>query len=236
MPPKRRGKDINPRNRRFKTAEEKKATQRKKLQQAAGSDQPRLLFVADSPIVEVAPVEPAPCGNIEDASAARDNHGPEENELANENDTAVADEEIVETLRTFECTGIDDSNIGIVEFDDLEDYCEDHGPPNRNGPSTERCLMHRLMLRVMLRIESEQKNAPAINDKWLTIYLCNHGFWLRSEALPFIAQQLSFDLSGVEIYYLPDIRVWMPDLEFGMLHGTPACPTCSRRALKCQHS
>jgi len=83
MPPKRRGKDINPRNRRFKTAEEKKATQRKKLQQAAGSDQPRLLFVADSPIVEVAPVEPAPCGNIEDASAARDNHGPEENELAN---------------------------------------------------------------------------------------------------------------------------------------------------------
>ena len=70
MPPKRRGKDINPRNRRFKTAEEKQATQRKKLQQAAGSDQPRLLFVADAPILEVANVEPTPHAN----------HVPEENE------------------------------------------------------------------------------------------------------------------------------------------------------------
>jgi hypothetical protein len=30
------------------------------------------------------------------------------------------------------------------------------------------------------------------------------------------------------VYYMRDIRVWMPDLEFGLLHGTPACPPCGR--------
>ena len=55
----------------------------------------------------------------------------QEDELINENGTAAADEDGVETMRTFECTGVEDSNIGIEEFDDLEDYNEDHGPPNK---------------------------------------------------------------------------------------------------------
>jgi hypothetical protein len=54
------------------------------------------------------------------------------------------------------------------------------------------------------------------------------GFWLRSEALPFIASRLHFTLTDNEVYYMRDVRLWMPDLEFRLLHGTPTRPTCGR--------
>jgi hypothetical protein len=80
--------------------------------------------------------------------------------------------------------------------------------------------MHRLLHRALCRIESEEK-AHDIKEGLLE-YLRHHGVWLRSETLHLIARRLHFTLTDNEVYCIHDVRVWMPDLEFWLLHGTPA--------------
>jgi hypothetical protein len=80
--------------------------------------------------------------------------------------------------------------------------------------------VHRLLQRILCRIESEEKAHDI--EKGLLEYLRHHGFWLRSEALPLITSRLHFTLTDNEVSCIRDIRVWMPDLEFGLIHGTPA--------------
>ena len=73
-----------------------------------------------------------------------------------------------------------------------------------------------------LKIECTRTN-PGIDDEgpWLLQYLKNHKFWIRAESAPLICKKLSHTMC-LHGYY-QDVRVWLPDEEFGM---SPPCPSC----------
>lgn len=210
-----RGKDKVPRKRRGNTPRELEEKRRKRLLKAAGIKQATTAFVPRDTGGEAPVADEEGRNNIIDA--------PDVN-------TTVEDDDVnVETVRTVYCDSVDDPNDDIEEFDDSADYDDSNSP---NEPSVGRegglGLMNRLLPRILCQIESEEKANPPFHEKWLVEYLKQHGFWLRSEALPFVASRLRFILTDNEVYCLRDVRVWMADLEFGLLHGTPACPTCGR--------
>jgi hypothetical protein len=63
-------------------------------------------------------------------------------------------------------------------------------------------------------------------DKWLTRYLENHNFWLSRHGLPMIANRLALRVRGADEFYLRDVKVWLPDVQFDKKSDRPCCPSC----------
>jgi len=62
---------------------------------------------------------------------------------------------------------------------------------------------------------------PALEKKWLLESLSL--YWLRRSQGLRILQKLGVEIEGFELAYVSDIKVWLPDREFGVM---PACPVC----------
>ena len=187
-----RGKDKAPRKRRGNTPRELEEKRRKRLLKAAGIKQATTAFVPRDTGGEALVADTEGGNSIIDAPDV--------------DMTVEDDDDNVETVRTVYCNSVDDPNDYIEEFDDSADYDDSNSP---NDPSVGRegrlGLMSRLLHRILCQIESEEKANPPLNEKWLVEYLKHHGFWLRSEALPFIASRLRFMLTDNEVYYLRDV-------------------------------
>lgn len=62
---------------------------------------------------------------------------------------------------------------------------------------------------------------------WLVDYLKDNGWWIRKEYAPKIAKKLHLDVHH-HTYYR-DVRVWIPDLQYGKEY-LPPCPCCKSKS------
>ena len=64
---------------------------------------------------------------------------------------------------------------------------------------------------------------PALEKKWLPESLSLNAYWLRRSQGLRILKKLGVEIEGLNLAYVRDIKVWLPDREFGVM---PACPVC----------
>jgi len=79
------------------------------------------------------------------------------------------------------------------------------------------------MKAIYLRLQSEttgEASRSAFQSKWLLDHLKANNWWVRAKKAKLICTKLGLDFS--EPSYYRDIRVWIPDLEF----GAEAMPPC----------
>jgi hypothetical protein len=62
-------------------------------------------------------------------------------------------------------------------------------------------------------------------DRWLSRHLQQNDFWILKSSLKKIAKKFGILSHFDDGYYLRDIKVWLPDLQWG-LEAMPCCPTC----------
>ena len=92
------------------------------------------------------------------------------------------------------------------------------------------CYRRAIMQR--FKTEASPKFDPK-EEKWLHIFLREHGYWIRSECAQLICRKL--DIPFVQQAYYRDIRVWFPDVEGGQ-NCMPCCPTCKKNQHVRPHS
>lgn len=121
-------------------------------------------------------------------------------------------------------------NLANIAADETE---ENHAIDNSSSEEEEefqdeeggqgtKSTMQKFLEAVRDRIKEECKmEANAEKDKWLFRYLKQHKYWIRSEVSEFMCSQLGIqaDLQG----YYRDVRLWLPDEQFGI---DPVCPSC----------
>jgi hypothetical protein len=98
-----------------------------------------------------------------------------------------------------------------------------------NGSGYMAEFLKRLQQRLNAELTSEKITKEVIN------YLKLNNFWVRAECVPQIACILGYPASGIDRYYLNDVKVWLPDTQFGN-ESMPCCPTCGRNQAVVPHS
>ena len=84
------------------------------------------------------------------------------------------------------------------------------------------------MKAIYLRLQSEttgEASRSAFQSKWLLDHLKANNWWVRAKKAKLICTKLGLDFS--EPSYYRDIRVWIPDLEFGA-EAMPPCVECKK--------
>ena len=116
---------------------------------------------------------------------------------------------------------------------------DDEGRSTKSIPSTKQFFQEssfgRFAAEVVSRIQHECKQDTAPNTKpgsfHLISYLKQQGFWLHKTAAPFLVQQLGMPPT-TNTDYFQDIKIWMPDLQWGKL-AMPCCPSCNSNTHVC---
>ena len=226
-----------------KTAEKRKANKRKKVDaeraatahRKSGFFEKRVRKSADQPAGD----DDANAGACEDSNDASGDHPMTDQEAIaadDEGSDAGEDGELTaeELLATFTATGDDvethvppdvTANYDVADegSGDVDD--EDGGG---GGPDTAAAgLMGAYIYRIHERLKYELGNKiKAFEDKWLLIFLRKkeNGWWIRSGHAEFICSKIP-DLEYGEQSYYRDIRVWLPDQQYGA-HCMPFCGTC----------
>jgi hypothetical protein len=87
-------------------------------------------------------------------------------------------------------------------------------------------IVLKLLEKIQARLSLELRSGTMAVDKWLTRYLENHNFWLSRHGLPMIANRLALRVRGADEFYLRDVKVWLPDVQFDKKSDRPCCPSC----------
>jgi len=85
---------------------------------------------------------------------------------------------------------------------------------------------------VFMRLKHEVSGAfPALERKWLTDMLKDNDYWVLSARAKEVCASLRLNIYTEETkYYFRDIKVWLPDVQFGNEKGTPPCGCCGSAA------
>ena len=94
-------------------------------------------------------------------------------------------------------------------------------------------IMEQIQFECRIRASSnktkKQKKDDSRRTHWIIDFLKAQGFWIRTHHASFILKKLG--LSGVlDTTYFRDVKVWMPDLQYGKAGGMPCCPSCKSNA------
>ena len=103
------------------------------------------------------------------------------------------------------------------------------GGGGNNGPDSAAPLglMKKYIYQVHERLKYELGNKiTALEEKWLLIFLKKkeNGWWIRKENAEYICKKIPELKYGEQSYYR-DIRVWLPDQQYGIL-CMPFCGAC----------
>lgn len=130
----------------------------------------------------------------------------------------------------------DSSDDGSSGGDETDSDDEDTAPIDSDIKKT---VMFKFMkaIRNQLQNEANTKDKEKIKEmkeeRWLMEYLGENGFWIRKECVHSITKKLNaakdkrshhnMQLSN----YYRDIRVWFPDIQYGV---KPVCPYCLKNS------
>ena len=94
--------------------------------------------------------------------------------------------------------------------------------------------MGRYLKEVLKRLQQEvSKNFQGLEqDKWLLTMLREDEWWLRSTRASRVCKKLQLEpqfYTEETKMYLRDIKVWLPDVQWGH-KGLPPCPCCKSAA------
>jgi hypothetical protein len=97
-----------------------------------------------------------------------------------------------------------------------------------NNDEPGESVMGEYLSAVFRRVQHElHKDFSALGERWLLNMLRDNDWWLRSSRAMDICQKLGV-IKNEPAYYR-DIKVWLPDEQFGA-EGTPPCATCKSAA------
>jgi 3'-5' exonuclease len=241
--------DRVPRKRSCETAEQKTAKATKKQKQSQNKNKKaKQAFVASLPRVPVS-ANAANNGDLSITQRGDVNEEPRLREASGTNHDATSSNRqageppsLVETATT-QTSNADrgasptdagaypsDDEAQAVNYDDFE--CEgqmDLGNIVANMDDTwnesndQQSVMATYLLAILVRIRSDVQEAVA-QKQILIPYLNEHGWWIRKEYAETLCKKLKIPFSHAAYYR--DIKVWMPDLQYGVSKGQPLCPAC----------
>ena len=224
-----------------KTAEKRKANKRKKVDAERATTAHRKSGFFEKRVRKSAN-QPADGDDANDGGAGEDSNDASGDHPMTDQEAIAADDEgedgeltAEELLATFTATGDDvethvppdvTANYDVADegSGDVDD--EDGGG---GGPDTAAAagLMGAYIYRIHERLKYELGNKiKAFEDKWLLNFLRKkeNGWWIRNGHAEFICSKIP-DLEYGEQSYYRDIRVWLPDQQYGA-HCMPFCGTC----------
>lgn len=116
---------------------------------------------------------------------------------------------------------------------DLTDIDADFDGNDKSGSG----YMFEFLKRVQERLLAELKKdgVAQIQQKYLKSHLDDNNYWIRAESIPKLASKLNYPVEGVNRYYLKDIKVWLPDTQFG-IENIPCCISCGKNHDVVPHS
>lgn len=112
------------------------------------------------------------------------------------------------------------ATLGAEGGDDGDDSDRDEDTVNESRKGIQQEYLEAVHAQLQEECNTQRPNT---NGDWLIGDLKENGWWLRKENAPMIARKLS--LSVHHVTYYRDIRVWIPDLQYGR-DCLPSCPSC----------
>jgi hypothetical protein len=168
---------------------------------------------------------------------------PPSNNNANNNSVEGADESsMADTDNDVAVTFSDNTNTSIrraprpvianLDAEDDEDddgYDSDgEGGEGAEAMGTEKGIQQEYLQNIHQQLKDECNFQRGKQDgDWLVQYLKDNGWWIRKESAPRIAKKLS--LPVYHYTYYRDVRVWIPDLQYGK-DCMPSCPCCKSKS------
>jgi hypothetical protein len=103
------------------------------------------------------------------------------------------------------------------------DYDSDADDPVESD-GNDLSVMTKYLRAILRQLKAECNTKPPLlldTHCWLRQYLEQNQFWIRKQSVKFICGKLGIDMD-LEGYYR-DVRVWLPDEQYGLW---PTCPSC----------
>lgn len=121
------------------------------------------------------------------------------------------------------------ANLDADDDDDDDGYDSggDDGVNEANRDSVKGIQQEYLQnVHSQLKLECNSQRGKQSED-WLVDYLKENGWWIRKEHATRIAKKLT--LTAYHYSYYRDVRVWLPDLQYGN-ECKPCCPCCKSKS------
>lgn len=120
------------------------------------------------------------------------------------------------------------ASLDLDDDDGYDGHSEDNFDADENASEDEvvqrkgiqQLFLERVHARLKLECNAQHEKE---SDDWILGHLTNNNWWIRQLNAPEMAKKLS--LKQNHLSYYRDIRVWIPELQYGM-ECMPSCPCC----------
>jgi len=117
----------------------------------------------------------------------------------------------------------------VADLDDADEYDGEDGPDECDETEETDAFMHVYLQHVRRRLHDELLTTFTGKTWLLDLLKSSEGrddkyFWLRASKSREICRKLGISYGGEQAYY-KDIKVWLPDIQYGRQY-MPVCPCC----------